>query len=366
MTLSEFQVEAYRSLRSLHLRLKRITIIIGANGSGKSNLYKSLRLLAAAAHGNLARSIVDEGGMPSVLWSGELSKKEHPRRLKLTIKLDGGLKYHLALGLPQLDATNPFPFDPLVKEEQVSWLSEGEKTVLFNRKAAAVDARDSRGKSLNFFEELNHSESILSQLSEPHRFPELSALRQEILSWRFYHRFRTDEESLLRQEQSATYTACLNHDGSDLAAALRTIDWVGDGQGLKEAVDNAFPGACLDFIESGNRIGIGLRMPGFSRSFNSRELSDGTLHYLCLLAALNSPRPAKLIALNEPEVSIHPDLLPALSKMLARAAKQSQLWIITHSMRLAELLSEDCHVDPFELHKVDGESKLKGYSLGGV
>lgn len=360
MTLSEFQVDGYRSLKSVFLRLKRVNVVVGANGCGKSNLYKSLRLIACAAEGRLASSIAEEGGMPSILWAG--ARNKGPVRMKLTLKLDGGLKYELACGLP-IPGASPFPQDPVVKEEKVSFLTRQEKITLLSRDGQLINARDNSGKRISYAEGAPESESVLAELKEPHRFPELSALRQQILSWRFYHKFRTDDLSPLRQDQNATRTMCLSHDGSDLAAALKTIDWVGDQEALHKAVDNAFPGANLEMEESGGRMKLKMRMVGFDRGFDARELSDGTLHYLCLLAALLSPRPSGLIALNEPESSIHPDLLVPLADLIAASSRLSQLWIITHSFTLAELIATRCKVDPIELEKVDGATKIKGQKL---
>jgi predicted ATPase len=104
-------------------------------------------------------------------------------------------------------------------------------------------------------------------------------------------------------------------------------------------------------------------MPGFERPFSATELSDGTLHYLCLVAALLSCRPPALLALNEPETSIHPDLFESLARLIAEASRQSQLWVTTHSQQLADHLTEFTGVVPFELEKEDGATKIKGVDL---
>ena len=360
MTVSDFQVENYRSLKFVNFRLKRVNVVVGKNGSGKSNLYKALKLLYCAAEGRLARTIAEEGGMSSALWAGP--KGKGPVRMKLAVKIENGLKYELELGLPvPFEHMTPFLYDPLVKEERVSLLKDGNKTILLDRKAQAVHARGIDGKRVTFPHDTTDSESVISELREPHRFPELSALRSEFLNWRFYHKFRTDEDSPLRKDQVATRTMCLSHDGSDLVSAIKTINWVGDENLLTQSIDNAFPGAQLVLdLEDERRLNLGLQMPGFNRPFDVRELSDGTLHYLCLLAALLSPRPAGLIALNEPEASVHPDLLSPLADLVARASKFSQIWVITHSFDLAKLISERCNVDPIELEKKDdGASKIR-------
>jgi predicted ATPase len=121
MAVHELWVEGYRSIRSLRLSLTPVTVVVGANGSGKTNLYRALRLLSAAAEGTLARSLADEGGMPSVLWAGS-RKKSAPARFTAGVELDD-LAYQLACGLmppPQ----GPFKLDPDVKEETV-WVVDG-------------------------------------------------------------------------------------------------------------------------------------------------------------------------------------------------------------------------------------------------
>ncbi|MBX9722679.1 MAG: AAA family ATPase [Candidatus Obscuribacterales bacterium] len=360
MTLTAFDVQGYRSLRSVYLHLKRVNVVVGANGCGKSNLYKSLRLVAAAAEGSFGRRMAEEGGLDSLLWAGSHGKD--PQRIIVKVKLDNGLRYEFSCGRPG-PTESAFSGDPFFKEERISVMIEGKKALLLDRKAGAVHARDLSGKRTTYPNAVPSSESVLSELREPHLYPELSMLRSEFLSWRFYHKFRTDDLSPLRQEQCATRTMALNHDGSDLAAALMTINWVGDREALASSVDNAFPGAFLELAEINGKAGLGLRMPDFNRAFNARELSDGTLHYLCLLAALLSPRPSGLLAINEPESSVHPDLLEPLADLIALASRDSQIWVITHSFPLAKMIAQRCKVDLIQLEKIDGETSVKGQKL---
>jgi predicted ATPase len=91
----------------------------------------------------------------------------------------------------------------------------------------------------------------------------------------------------------------------------------------------------------------------------ARELSDGTLKFLCLAAALLSPRPPALIALNEPESSLHPDLLPPLAQMIVDASEFSQIWVSTHSMQLARSIQEISGRAPIELELVDAETRIR-------
>jgi predicted ATPase len=359
--LTQIEVEGYRSIKDLWLKLGRVNVIVGPNGCGKSNLYRALWLLQAAANGEFARAIVSEGGMPSALWAGARGKG--PVRMRITARLES-MKYRFQCGLPIPD-NSMFMLDPEVKEEQVWVVDETSKVELLKRHGTAISARDDRGKRITYPGVVSPGESLLSELREPERFPELSLLRQEFLQWRFYHQFRTDAGSPIRLPQVGVRTPRLRSDGQDLAAALQTIIEVGDNEALLEAVDRAFPGAQL-YIESNNgQFSLMMHMPGFHRAFTAQELSDGTLQYLCLLAALLSPRPASLVALNEPENSIHPDLYEALARLIATASQNSQLWVTTHSRELADMILEYTGAVPIELEKVDGATRIIGQRADG-
>lgn len=360
MRIRSLEVSGYRSLRDLWLPLRDINAITGPNGSGKTNLYRSLLLLSEAARGRLARALVEEGGMPSVLWAG--ARRKGPVRMRIAVRLDD-LEYEIACGLPEPGHPSPFRLDPLVKEEDV-WLSDGKRKVqVLGRRQAAAWARNREGRKEAFPFAISDTESVLSQLAEPHLYPELSILRQEILGWRIYHHFLTAPGSPLRQPQPGTLTPVLSDDGRDLAAALVTIREIGDGPALEEALDAAFPGSALDLEEDRGRFSLRLGMPGIGRPLEAGELSDGTLRYLCLLAALLSPRPAQLLAFNEPEMSLHPGLFEPLGRLMARAARSSQLWVTTHSEELARRIEEGSGIPPIALEKVEGETRIAGQGL---
>ena len=216
--------------------------------------------------------------------------------------------------------------------------------------------RNAEGSMVAYPFKISKSESVLSQIIDPHLYPEISHVRSKILGWRFYHHFRTDADSPLRQPQIGVQTPVLSPDGSDLAAALQTILEIGDEAALKEAIHQALGGAELLVQADQTEFRMSLRIPGLLRPLQPREFSDGQLRFLCLCAALLSPRPPSLLALNEPETSLHPDVIDSLARLIVVASSQTQLWITTHSGILAERIEKHSGVPRVRLDMRNGET----------
>jgi predicted ATPase len=146
---------------------------------------------------------------------------------------------------------------------------------------------------------------------------------------------------------------------------LQPTQGVGEGEGLRTAVDDAFPGSRLGVTagEDG-RFELRFRQHGLLRPLSAAELSDGTLRYLLWVAALLSPRPPELLVLNEPETSLHPDLLPALAALVATAATRTQVVVVTHARPLVRALqSVDGDTALLELEKESGATVLAGQDM---
>jgi predicted ATPase len=176
--------------------------------------------------------------------------------------------------------------------------------------------------------------------------------------------FRADPDAPARQAQIGTRTPVLANDGRGLASALATIRAASDDGALDAAIEDAFPGARLGVGgDGGGRFGLALHQHGLLRPLSQGELSDGTLRYLLWIAALLTPRPPDLMVLNEPETSLHPDLLPALGRLIRTASECTQVWVTTHSAALRAELERSGGCQLLALHKEFGETGVVGQRI---
>jgi predicted ATPase len=207
---------------------------------------------------------------------------------------------------------------------------------------------------------LSTFDSMMTHVSDPRNAPEMLTLRESIRNWRFYDQFRTDADSPVRSPQLGTWTSILGNDGSDVAAAIQTIREIGADDLLVAAIEDAFPGSRVSVENIEGRFTLTMSQHGLLRPLGTAELSDGTLRYLLWIAALLTPRPPAVMVLNEPETSLHPDLLGALGRLIAQAAERTQIIVVTHSKALIAALSEQTGCNSIMLEKTFGETVISG------
>jgi predicted ATPase len=372
--ISTLAIYNYRSLRDFVMPLAALNVITGANGSGKSNVYRALRLLADIAQGRIIPSLAREGGLQSTLWAGpedfahSVKSGEHPvqgtlrkDRVSLRLGFSGDeFGYAMDLGLPTTSSPS-FSLDPEIKRECI-WAGEVLRpaALLVERRGPLVRSRGEKGEWTPLTQGLAGFDSMMTHCADPRSSPEMLALREQMRGWRFYDQFRADLEAPARQPQIGTHTPVLANDGTDLAAALQTIVEIGDPRALTDSVGDAFPGASISVLHHEGRFEVEMRQHGLLRPLKAAELSDGTLRYLLWIAALLTPRPPQLLVLNEPETSLHPELLPALGRLIGRAAGHSQIIAVSHAARLIAALEERPDCNSVMLEKDLGETGIAG------
>ncbi|MEU9254678.1 AAA family ATPase [Streptomyces sp. NPDC048270] len=352
--ITTLAVENYRSLRKLIVPLGRLTVVTGANGTGKSSLYRSLRLLADSARGGAIAALAREGGLPSTLWAGpeklgrSVREGHHPLQgtvrtepVSLRLGFAGDeFGYAVDFGHPAPVPDSLFALDPEIKRE-CTWAGPVLRpaALLSDRAGPAVRTRTADGGWHRTQNALRPYDSMLSELADPQLAPDLLALRERMRSWRFYDHVRTDAGAPARIPRIGTRTPVLGADGSDLPAALQTIREIGDHAALDAAVDAAFPGTRVSVTDRDGRFELELHQQGLLRPLGAAELSDGTLRYLLWTAALLTPRPPALMVLNEPETSLHPDLLAPLADLILTVSRDTQTVVVTHATPLADALA---------------------------
>jgi predicted ATPase len=383
--LQTIAIRGYRSIRDIVLPLRRLTVVTGANGTGKSSLYRALRLLSDCGRGEVIGSLAREGGLDSVLWAGP----EHLTGARRTGRVEGTTRtgpvalelgfasddfgYLVDLGMPQMAGHRSlFGFDPEIKREVVfAGAVMRRASTLVNRTRDYVEASSESDGGL---EEVSRSlpsyRSVLAEYAHPGAHPELAAVRDRLRTWRFYDGFRVDAAAPSRQPQIGTRTPVLSDDGSDVAAAVQTIIEAGF-EDFASAVAEAFDGASVSVAARDGLFDLALHQRGMLRPLRAAELSDGTLRFLLWAAALCSPQPPSLMVLNEPETSLHPDLLRPLASLIASAARATQVVVVTHSQAMVEFLGTTSVADAdadttaveLPLYKDLGETRIEGLGL---
>ncbi|QOZ23257.1 AAA family ATPase [Bradyrhizobium sp. CCBAU 51753] len=363
MRPTDIAISNYRSIRRLVMPIQPLSVFVGENGVGKSNLYKSLSLLRDAATGQITRTIADEGGLNSVCWSG-IRKRGEDGRLRLAARFDH-VKYAIELGYPA-PVEAAFSGEPMIKSESIEATHGKRKVLLMERTNSVVRVRGESGAWREHRDAVLPSETALAGFLDGRECPEVELIRNAMQSWRFYHDFRSDPASPIRKPCLAITTPALSADGSDLAAALATLSLIReDTADLQNAIEDAFPGAELRAWEDNGRCEFDLRLADMPRPFKAHELSDGTLKYICLLAVFMGYRLPPFIALNEPETSLHPSLLGPLARLIAKASRRADIWIVTHSEPLMEALRSESSVPLRRVIKEKGATTIEGLTIAG-
>ncbi len=367
--------------------LEPLNVLIGPNASGKSNLIEALSILHAAPR-DLQAPTREGGGVREWMWKGELDpqfatveatlpflnsfeRKMRPIRYRLAFNETGG---RFLLHGEAVESKEPLCAGE--DKPHIYFLNRSEF------KHALVEVADPPGNIDNQKqlrrEEIESNNSILAQRKDPLSYPEISYLARAFEQMRFYRGWNFGRQAPVRLPQRTDGRQnFLLEDASNLALVLNDMM---NRPGLKgqllEHMRNFYP--LIEDINTGiigGTVQVYFHEKGLHEAIPATRLSDGSLQYLCLLAVLCHPGPPTVICIEEPELGLHPDIIPEVGKLLIEASKRSQIFVTTHSDILVDSLSEVpeavvvCEkVDgATQLRRLDGESLrewLKDYSLG--
>ena len=337
------------------IALQNLNVLIGPNGSGKSNLLEMLALLRAAPT-RLAAPVKGKGGITEWLWKGPRSSPEG--RLDAVVsgsELGFSIRHSLVVG------EHGGRFE--VVDEEIGKISPGsdpelfEAECLYQRGNPELSSRDAEIRRLRR-DSIRPEESILSQIRDPERYPLLARLQTKYEDIRLFRDWSFGPGAPARREQSTlARTDFLLDDGENLALILAKLRPRRKAE-LLTAIQELYAGIEDFYVDlNGGNAQLYLQEEG-GRNIPASRLSDGTLRYLCLLAILLHPEPPPLIAIEEPELGLHPDIIPHVAKLLVAASERTQLVVTTHSDVLVDALTAQPEA-VIVCEKENGESRLR-------
>jgi len=364
------------------IELQPLNVLIGSNASGKSNLIEAIALLKATPT-DLVAPIRQGGGISDFLWKGEK-------------------------GIPtaKIEAILDYPERTIALRYQISFTTSGQRLEVVDEAIEDMEPRHSSESEPFFYyrysdrgrpvinvtednkqqprnlrtlrrEDIIPDQSILSQRKDPEQYPELSYLGNKFADIGLYRNWQTGRDSVPRKAQQTDLPEYpLLEDGGNLGLVLNNLQYQLGSRQIIEKLQLFYDAAEeLNIKIYGGTVQIFIRETGLIQPIPATRLSDGTLRYLFLIALLLDPTPPPLICIEEPEIGLHPDILPAIAEMLIEASQRTQLIVTTHSDALVSALSPEsvliCDRDDRGSHlsRLDPERLkkwLENYSLGDL
>ncbi|HXB74504.1 MAG TPA: AAA family ATPase [Candidatus Acidoferrales bacterium] len=329
----QLSIQGFRRLHDVRLSLRPLSVMIGANGTGKTSVLDVLSLLACSAQAKLSSSISDLSGLANILTYDRAEELG----LGITMEVPGRepLEYSLRL--------RPEGIAHAVREEVLTQKKRPHPTPFLHINSHERDVKyydPEKKKLLRPTWEHNPLETSLAQV--PKMFQEPEDFRRRLASSTFYHVLNVDPRSPVRLPQSMRPAELPGRDGEDLVACLFYLRETERNrfEAIEDSLRAAFPRfERLDFppVAAGT-LALAWRERGFSKPLYMHQLSEGTLRFLWLTTLLQSPGLTALTLLDEPEVSLHPELLSLMADQLREASHRTQIIVATHSDTLIRFL----------------------------
>ena len=319
------------------IELGPLNVLIGPNGSGKSNLIEAIHLMAMTSV-ELSLPIRLGGGVRDWLWKGT----EAVPTASLEAVLEGSagskpLRYRLAF--TEIAQRFVLTDERIESSGNAPGTSQPAFYFGYEKGRPMLGVQGARREIRR--EDLDPEASILSQRKDPEQYPELTHLGEALLRIGIYRDWSFEQHTSPRQPQKADLrNDHLAPNASNLGLVLNRLRgrpatkrrMLAELQRLYEGIED------FDVQIEGGTVQIFLQEDDIT--IPATRLSDGTLRYLCLLTILCHPAPPLLTCIEEPELGLHPDVLPSLARLLIDASQRTQLIVTTHSDVLVDALSE--------------------------
>ena len=355
------------------IELRSLNVLIGANGSGKSNLIEAIAFLRAAPT-EFQAVTRQGGGVTEWVWKGSPNADA-----SISAVMNGpdiGQRIAHNIGFRAEDrvfqlAAETIEVHPYSEEDIAKHFAAANKHSSYKFTGEGFRHSSMKGQ-------LDPNASMLALFRDPERYPALTYLVEQYSKIRIYRDWQFGRKSVLRTAQQADLrTETLEEDYSNLALFLNRLRRYPETKktvlkylrDLYDGVDD------FDVSVIGGSVQIFLTEGDFT--IPASRLSDGTLRYLSLIAILCDPTPPPLLCIEEPEMGLHTDLLPKIANLLRDAAERTQLIVTTHSDMLIDALTKypevvmvcEKHNHQTEIKRLDADDLavwLKDYSLGNL
>ena len=370
--VNKLRIAGFRRLCDVTIEMRPLTVLIGANGVGKSSILDAVSLLSGSAGGTLNKSLNAMGGV------AEISTRGQDKKITLETEMDcpghNPLQYRL-----EVEASGQ---GYAIAAEVLSQAREGEYAHPFKHIESYHDDVKYYNIETKHFERPewvhNPLESSLSQVSRMFKQPE--ELRRTLSSVTQYHVLDVGPRAPVKLPQQLKPAPLPGADGEDLVPFLYNLRESDRDryEAIEDSLRAAFPGfESLNFPSAAaGMLSLTWKEQCFRDPIYSHQLSEGTLRFLWLISLLQSPNLSTVTMIDEPEVSLHPELLSLLADLMREAAKRTQIIVATHSDRLIRFLQpsevvvmdvgEEGHAALQWADEMDLEEWLKDYCLDEV
>lgn len=332
---SRLTISGFRRLQKVEFPLAPLTVVIGANGVGKTSLLDVMSLLAASAAGRLNGAISELGGISSLLT------------------YDGCDRLGMVLSM-NVENREPIEYSIDIVPSALAYSIENETLTQRRKSPDPFKYIDSHLADIRYFEkgegrfqrpnwQHNQMESSLAQV--PKMFTEPEQFRGALASSTLYHALNVAPRAPVRMPQPMQPAQLPGKDGEDLVSCLYYLRETERDRfdSIEDTLRVAFPAfERLEFppVAAGT-MALAWKDRNFTRQLYAHQLSEGTLRFLWLAALLHSPALPAITMIDEPEVSLHPEMLRLLAELFREASQRTQLIVATHSDRLVRFLEPE-------------------------
>jgi predicted ATPase len=333
--INRIKITGFRRLKKVDLQVKPFMVLIGTNGVGKTSLLDAFALLSASASGRLNSTLSQFGGIANLLTRGKSAD--------LSLLADMTVPGH-----------QPLEYQLCIAPRDTGYSISREILSQMRGRPQPFKHIDSSDKDIRYYEideerlvrpewEHNPLETSLSQVPKMFRQPE--ELRRILATTTQYHVLDVGPRAPVKLPQPMKPATLPGADGEDLVPYLYYLR-EGERNRYEAIVDTlqvAFPGfETLSFPPvAAGMLAMTWKDKNFSKPLYMNELSEGTLRFLWLASLLQSPALSTITMIDEPEVSLHPELLSLLGDLMREASQRTQLIVATHSDRFVRFLKPE-------------------------